>query len=165
MTARRREVQDNHVNKRGLVTERDGPNRRVRVQFPDEDETQSYWIDVIGSGSSANASYEMPDEGDEVWCALDISGEGGCVLGTRYNKQDRPPVSDPNVSHQKRRDGSYDQHDPSTKTREITAETMNLGPDGRTKASGVGHLVHVTYGSSMGLHPIVTGSPSVNIKE
>ena len=59
--ARSREIGNNHTNKRGIVTERDGKNRRVRVKFPDEDETNSFWIDVPGSGSSANASYQMPD--------------------------------------------------------------------------------------------------------
>lgn len=92
---------------------------RVRVQFVDEDETQSFWIDVVGSGSSANASYDMPDEGDEVWCGLDPSGEGGCVLGTRYNKEDRPKTSDPNVTRNDFSDGSIDEHDPGTGTRTI----------------------------------------------
>lgn len=119
MTARRREVQDNHTNKRGIVTARDGANRRVRVQFPDEDEARSFWIDVVGSGSSKNASYDMPDEGDEVWCALDVAGEGGYVAGTRYNAADRPKTSDPDVTRKDFRDGSYDEHDPGAQTRTI----------------------------------------------
>ena len=164
MTSRSRELANNHVAKRGRVVERDGANRRVRVQFPDEDETSSYWIDVVGSGSSQNASYDMPDEDDEVWCALDPAGEGGYVAGTRYNKTDRPKTSDANVTRKDFRDGSKDLHDPATGTRTIDPQTVDLGPDGRTPAAGVGHMVHVTFGSSAGLHPIVTGSPSVNVK-
>lgn len=119
--SRRRELHNNHTAKRGLVTERDGGNRRVRVTFPDEDETRSAWIDVVGSGSSQNASYDMPDENDEVWCAVDPAGEGGCVLGTRYNTADRPKTSDPNITRKDFRDGSLDEHDPATGTRRIVA--------------------------------------------
>jgi len=118
-SSRGRELHNNHTNKRGRVIERDGANRRVRVQFPDEDETSSYWIDVVGSGSSQNASYDMPDEDDEVWCALDPAGEGGYVAGTRYNKTDRPRTSDPNVTRKDFRDSSFDEHDPGTGTRTI----------------------------------------------
>ena len=53
----------------------------------------------------------------------------------------------------------------TTKHATLDAPTTDLGPDGRTKAAGINHLVHVTYGSSEGMHPIATGSPSVNIKE
>ncbi|MEC5291965.1 hypothetical protein VSX64_14495 [Aurantimonas sp. C2-6-R+9] len=116
---RARELHNNHTNKRGRVVERDGANRRVRVQFPDEDETSSYWIDVVGSGSSKNASYDMPDEDDEVWCALDPAGEGGYVAGTRYNRADRPKTSDANVTRKDFRDGSFDEHDPGSGTRTI----------------------------------------------
>ena len=165
MTQRRREMANNHGSKRGITGKRDGENRRVRVRFPDEDETESYWFDVIGSGSSASASYDMPDEGDEVWVNLDPSGEGGFVAGTRYNQKDRPAQSDPNVTQKNFRDGSMDRHDPGSGTRTIDAATMDLGPDGRTPAAGINHLVHVTFGSSMGMHPIATGSPSVNVKE
>lgn len=119
---RRREVANNHVNKRGIVEERDGENQRVRVRFADEDDTASWWIDVIGQGSSANASFDMPDEGDEVWCALDPAGEGGCVLGTRYNAKDRPKQTDPNVKQRNFADGSVETHDTATgnRTLEVT---------------------------------------------
>ena len=112
--SRQREVHNNHVNKRGLVTKRDGENQRVKVQFPDEDEAVSFWFDVISKGSSKNADFDMPDEGDEVWCALDPSGEGGCVLGTRYNKQDRPKETDADKKRRDFADGSKITHDPKT---------------------------------------------------
>ena len=162
---REREIANNHTNKRGEVIERDGKNARVRVRFPDEDETRSFWIDVPGSGSSASASFDMPDVEDEVWVGLDPSGEGGVVIGTRYNAKNRPAQTDPDVTQKNFRDGSKDSHDPGSGTRTIDAQTMDLGPDGRTPAAGIGHLVHVTFGSSMGMHPIATGSPSVNVKE
>lgn len=120
--SRRREIGNNHANKRGIITERDGDNQRVRVQFADEDGVTSMWIDVLGQGSSANASFDMPDEGDEVWCGLDPSGEGGCVLGTRYNAKDRPQQTDPKIKQRNFADGSVETHDTATGNRvlEIT---------------------------------------------
>jgi len=47
----------------------------------------------------------------------------------------------------------------------VDAPVVDLGTAGRTPAAGINHLVHVTFGSSTGMHPIVTGSPDVNIKE
>lgn len=47
----------------------------------------------------------------------------------------------------------------------LNSPEVNLGEGGKTPASGINHLVHVTFGSSAGMHPIATGSPSVNLEE
>lgn len=117
--SRSREIHDNHTIKRGIVVERDGANQRVRVRFPDEDETNSYWIDVVSKGSTANADFDMPDEQNEVWCGLDPSGEGGCILGTRYNAKDRPRETDADRKRRDFADGSTISHDPATGTHTI----------------------------------------------
>lgn len=163
MTDRRPEHAQAQVNRRGLVVKRDGAKRRVRVQFPDEDGVAGYWYDVPGRGSSRNADYQMPDEGDEVWVATDASGEHGYVAGTRYNDADVSPEDDPDVTRQNRRDGSYQRHDPASGKYQDTAATQEYGPGGQTPSAGVGHMVHVAFGSSAGMHPIATGSPAVKV--
>ena len=163
MTDRRPEHAQAQVAKRGVVAKRDGKKRRVRVEFPDEDGVAGYWYDVPGRGSSKNADYQLPDEGDEVWTLTDASGERGVILGTRYNDQDGSPEEDPDVTRQNRRDGSFQRHDPATGKYQDTGGDQEYGPGGQTASAGVGHMVHVAFGSSAGMHPIATGSPAVKV--
>lgn len=87
----RDEYRQNPSARRGIVVDRDPNKMRVKVQFRDEDETVSHWIDVTGSSSTGTRVFSMPGQGDEVWCAMDAKGEAGCVLGSRYNDKDAPP--------------------------------------------------------------------------
>lgn len=64
---------------------------RVKVQFQDEDELVTQWIDVVAKSSTGVSTFQMPGEKDEVWCAVDAKGEGGCLIGSRYNAKDAPP--------------------------------------------------------------------------
>lgn len=84
------EFGNNNTNKRGVVVERDPKKQRVKVRFQDEDETDTAWVDILSMGSSTNKSFNMPDEGDEVWCAMDAKGEDGCVMGSKFNDKDTP---------------------------------------------------------------------------
>lgn len=77
--------------KRGVVVGRDPANARLRVQFLDEDEIVSHWVDVLARSSGAVRTYIMPQIGDEVWCAMDMRGEDGCMIGVKYNDTRRPP--------------------------------------------------------------------------
>ena len=86
-----RDFRNNATNRRGVVVERDPKNMRVKVRFEDEDNTVSYWIDVLGGSSNGVSYFGMPGEEDEVWCAIDAKGESGCLLGSRYNDKERPP--------------------------------------------------------------------------
>ncbi|MCA2374538.1 hypothetical protein ATU3B_23195 [Agrobacterium genomosp. 3 str. CIP 111-78] len=63
---------------------------RVKVQFEDEDELVTQWIDVLAKSSTGVSAFQMPGEKDEVWCAMDAKGESGCVIGSRYNAKDAP---------------------------------------------------------------------------
>ncbi|MEN5299020.1 phage baseplate assembly protein V [Brucella sp. TWI559] len=83
----------NSSNKRGIVVDRDPKKMRVKVQFVDEDETVSFWVDVLAKSSGTTKSFLMPDMDDEVWCAVDMKGEDGCVIGSKYNDNDAPPFS------------------------------------------------------------------------
>lgn len=87
------EYKNNQSNKRGLVIERDPAKHRVKVQFPDEDESVTHWIDVVANASTGTSFFAMPGMGDEVWCALDHKGEDGCLIGSKYNDKDKTPFS------------------------------------------------------------------------
>ena len=87
------EFNSNSSNKRGIVVDRDPKKMRVKVQFVDEDETVSFWVDVLAKSSGKTKSFLMPDVDDEVWCAVDMKGEDGCVIGSKYNDKDAPPFS------------------------------------------------------------------------
>lgn len=85
------DYQQNSTNKRGLIVDRDPAKMRVKVQFQDEDETVSFWVDVLSKSSGTTKSFSMPDVNDEVWCAVDAKGEDGCIIGSKYNDKDAPP--------------------------------------------------------------------------
>lgn len=87
------EYEANQTNKRGIVVDRDPKGQRIRVQFDDEDGVVSHWIDVLASSGGGTKTYMMPDDGDEVWCALDAKGETGCLMGVKYNANAAPPFS------------------------------------------------------------------------
>lgn len=145
------EYHQNHSIKRGIVKERDGERRRIRATYVDEDEETSYWIDVPGTGAAKNASYDLPDVDDEVWFAVDPEGEGGVLIGSRFNAVDGAPESDPDVTRKNYRDGSSDRHDPGAATR-----TIDLAG---------GTLVLKSGGSSITITPggIIIKAPRVDI--
>lgn len=118
--SRSRELGNNSTIKHGPVVELDGDNQRVRVEFPDEDGTRSFWIDVTSKGASKNAEFDMPDIGDDVWCGLDVAGESGCLIGTRQNKTDRPKQTNPAIKQRNYADGSVESHNTETGERVLT---------------------------------------------
>ncbi len=81
----------NTSNKRGVVVDRDPKKKKVKVQFEDEDDQVTFWIDVTAKSAGTTKSFMMPDLNDEVWCAIDAKGEDGCILGSKYNDKDAPP--------------------------------------------------------------------------
>lgn len=88
---RAREYEANQTNKRGIVVDRDPARQKIRVQFEDEDDVVSHWIDVVARSGGDTKTSMMPDMGDEVWCALDAKGEDGCLVGVKYNAKNAPP--------------------------------------------------------------------------
>lgn len=94
MTSRsNNEYQNNPVAKKMIVTKRDPAKMRVRAKVMDEDGVETYWLDVLSSSSTSNKSFNMPDEGDEIWAMVDAKGEAGYVAGSRYNNADTPPFA------------------------------------------------------------------------
>lgn len=77
--------------KRGVVVDRDPKKMRAKVRFEDEDDTVSFWVDILAKASGGSKLFLMPEIDDEVWCALDQKGEDGCIVGSKYNDKDAPP--------------------------------------------------------------------------
>lgn len=77
--------------KRGVVVDRDPKKMRVKVRFEDEDDTVSFWVDVVAKAAGGSKMFIMPELDDEVWCAMDHKGEDGCVIGSKYNDKDSTP--------------------------------------------------------------------------
>lgn len=86
------EYRQNAGVRRGVVVDRDPKKMRVKVQFSDEDDLVTQWIDVVSKSSTGVSVFQMPGKDDEVWCAMDAKGEGGCLIGSRYNAKDAPPA-------------------------------------------------------------------------
>lgn len=85
------EYGNNSGLKRGVVVDRDPEKMRAKVRFEDEDDTVSFWVDVVAKASGGSKLFIMPEIDDEVWCALDQKGEDGCIIGSKYNDKDAPP--------------------------------------------------------------------------
>lgn len=91
------EYAQNPTIRRGVVVDRDPTTMRVKVQFEDEDDVVTQWIDVTAKSATGTSAFQMPGHNDEVWCAMDAKGEAGCLLGSRYNSKDTPPANSNDV--------------------------------------------------------------------
>ncbi len=85
------EYRNNLALKKAIVIERDPEKMRVKARIEDEDATDSYWLDLTARSSSSTKSFDMPDQGDEIWAIVDPKGEEGIVMGSRYNDKETPP--------------------------------------------------------------------------
>lgn len=75
----------------GIVKEQDFTLGRVRVTFPDLDDLESYWLQVIHRRSKDDQHVDMPDIGEHVACVMDANHEDGFVVGAAYSERDTMP--------------------------------------------------------------------------
>ena len=68
-----------------------------RVQFPDHDNVQSYWLQVMQGRTRTDRTYWMPTVGEHVVVMMDQGEEAGVIAGAIYSAADAPPSTDPNV--------------------------------------------------------------------
>lgn len=134
--------------RRGIVVDRDPKKMRVKVQFQDEDEVVTQWIDVVAKSSTGVSAFQMPGKDDEVWCAMDAKGEGGCLIGSRYNTKDAPPANSNDIVFVKW-DGGFFQLDTGSGAVSIKTAgpvTVDAGGDVTIKAANIkmesGTLTH-----------------------
>jgi len=81
----------------GIVTETDPAAAKARVQFPDHDNVQSFWLQVLQGKTKSDKTYWMPVAGEHVVVIMDKGEEAGVIAGAIYSEADAPPSSDPNV--------------------------------------------------------------------
>lgn len=81
----------------GFVTALDAAGCRVRVQFPDLDGLESYWLPVLRPKTHKDKHYCLPDVGEQVACLLDGEGEEGVVLGAVFGDRDPAQGGGPDV--------------------------------------------------------------------
>ncbi|OAM73771.1 phage baseplate assembly protein V [Devosia elaeis] len=79
------------------MTETDPATAKARVQFPDHDNVQSFWLQVLQGKTKSDKTYWMPVTGEHVVVIMDKGEEAGVIAGAIYSEADAPPSSDPNV--------------------------------------------------------------------
>ena len=95
----------------GVIESFNEANATARVIFEDI-KVKSYDLPIIVKQSQNNKDYWMPDIGESVLCLFLPTGiESGFILGSYYNKKDRPPVTDQNKRTVKFKDGTVLEYD------------------------------------------------------
>jgi phage baseplate assembly protein V len=98
------------IHRRGFVTARDPKTCRVRVQWPELDDTVSNWLDVPQQKTRDDKAVWLPDIGEYVLCLMDDRHEDGYVAGALYSAEDTVPSDDPDEHRIKYRDGTIDSY-------------------------------------------------------
>ena len=76
----------------GLISKIHNEKPLVRVNFLD-DNSFSYWLNVLQLKTQNDKFYIMPDIGEQVVCLMDEYSEEGVVLGSIYSNTDKAPRS------------------------------------------------------------------------
>lgn len=99
------EEASNNTVRVGTVVNRDPANYRVRVEFKDNDGLVSYWCQVLALRSYKDKYFWMPEIDEMVLCLfLPYGHEQGFVVGSLYNKKDKPPAGDMELIIENRKD-------------------------------------------------------------
>ena len=98
----------------GFVTALDEAGCRVRVQFPDLDGLESFWLHVLRQKTHQDKHYCLPDVGEHVACLLDGAGEEGVELGAVFGGRDPAPVVGVDRHHVRFADGTTVDYDRAT---------------------------------------------------
>lgn len=97
--------------KTGIVKNIDEKLARVRVMFPDMDNMLSGWLVVIFPFTKRDKKYGMPSIDEQVACIMDENFEDGCVFGSPYSEEDKPPTGDKNKFYTEFEDGTRIEYD------------------------------------------------------
>ena len=105
----------------GIVSAIDPKSHKVRCKIPALEDLETAWLSFLSPIAGGNQFFCLPDEGELVALLLDARGEGGCVLGTIYNEQDKTPVQDGDIWFKKFKNGTTIAHD--RKSGDLTIHT------------------------------------------
>jgi phage baseplate assembly protein V len=62
----------------------------VRVRFPDRDNIESAWLQVLTRGTQGTKHWHIPEIGAQVKCSLDEHDENGSIDGELWSSVDAP---------------------------------------------------------------------------
>jgi len=149
--------------KRGIISNIDEKTARVRVKFPDLDNMLSGWIPVIYSFTSKDKAYFIPSLNEQVACIMDENLEDGCVIGSLYSDQDKPPVGDKNKFHIEFEDGTFLEYD--KQEHKLTADVLGIAEVRATQL--LLNEIDVVETFNNHIHPApngMTDKPTVSLK-
>jgi phage baseplate assembly protein V len=106
--------------RRGIVSAVDATAHRVRVRFPDRQDLESPWLDVLVRDTHTAKDYGLPSVDAQVAVLLDERGEAGCVVGSLYSSADPPTASDDKIRRLDAADGTRIEYDAGTHELRIT---------------------------------------------
>lgn len=160
--------------RRGIVSEVDGATHRVRVRFPDRDDVESGWLDVLVRAAHEAKDYGLPAKGDQVAVLLDEHDEAGCVLGALYSSADKPPSTKESIRAMHFGDGGLVEYDRETHVLKIVvpeggrvelagnASAIALADDVRRELDAIREALN-THTHSAGMliaaSPVPAGTP------
>lgn len=98
----------------GIVTATDPATVKCRVQFPDQDAVETFWLPVLHHKTGKDKSYWMPDVNEHVCCLMDDNAEFGVIAGAIYSDADQPPVTSQDKHHVRFEDGTWIEYDRAT---------------------------------------------------
>ena len=128
----------------GFVSSIKPEKATARVRFPDLDNLVSYDLQVLQQNTRKNKDFWLPDRDEEVVCLFLGNGlECGFILGSTYNKEDKPPVTCQDKRHSAFDDGSWFEYDRKTHQARAHIEgTMDLFATGNINIKS-GGLVYI----------------------
>lgn len=105
---------DTNLIREGIVSAVYPERCSCRVTFPDRDNLVSAELAILQPAGAKNKFYSLVDVGDSVVCLMipnDEHGNGGYVIGSRYDDKNAPPAQIQDISLIRFDDGttiSYD---------------------------------------------------------
>ena len=141
--------------KYGIVKNINPKDCTAKVLLPDLDNMLSPWLQLCYPFAYADMSYFMPKVGSQVACILDENLETGVIIGSIYNKQDSPPVTDENKFHTQFEDGTVIEYDKKYHKLDINVKgSVNIKADGAVIVDSPETLIKGNLKSGTGVNKI-----------
>lgn len=105
----------NQIFRVGEIDSIDPAAGTARAILPDSGNVVSHPLPVLSQKAHLDKFYTMPDIGEQVLCVFLPNGlEQGFILGSMFSQIVSPPVSNPDKTHMKFKDGTTLEYDRAT---------------------------------------------------
>lgn len=117
----------------GKVSSIDPKNMTARVVFEDKDNMVSDDFSIIVPFTKKDKFYSMPTINEQVLCVMLPNGtSNGYIVGSIYNEEDIPPISNKDKFHIKFEDETTIEYDKKTHTLKVDCKgDINLFTTGK----------------------------------